>query len=128
MSKFTKTVTKDFKVDGDDVKVTFNRMKTSDFKLMSTHMELGKDGMPTGKISFTNQMDMLTKAIEILPNRVESMEGLKDDQGNELSFAEIVGEQYFLGFVGELFGVVMESSIISDGKKSGETSGDASTK
>jgi len=126
MSNFTRTVEKTFNFDGDEIKVTFNRLKTSDFRLMASHLEVDKDtGMPTGKVSFESQMDMIAKAIEILPARVESMTGLKDDQGNELSFVDIVNEQYFMGLVSEIFAAVMGASIVSDEKKSDVTSGGA---
>lgn len=123
MSNFTRTVKKTFNFDGDEIEIVFNRLKTSDFRLLASHLEIDEEtGLPTGKVSFGNQMDMITKAIEILPNRVESMTGLKDPEGNQMEFIDIVNEQYFMGFVSDVFAAVMGASVVSNEKKSDATS------
>jgi len=118
MSNFTRTVTKQLEFDGDSISVVFNRMKTSDFKLLAKFIEIGPDGKPMNKASFSDQIEMLSVAEEILPKRIESLEGLVDEEGTPLTVEDIVKEQYFIDLVSELFGIIMESSTVSDSKKS----------
>ena len=123
MSNFARSVKREFAFDGDTVHVTFTLMKATDFKSLSRFIKTDERGRPTSTISFTDQVEMLSLASEILPKRVTSMTGLKDLSGVEMAIEEIVDEQYFIPLISEIFGAVLEASNVRDPKKHGEPSG-----
>jgi len=126
MSGFTKTFSKTFDFDGDNVKVEMERLKVSDFRELSEFIELDSHGKPTGKMTFAKTMDFLLATVDILPKRVKSMEGLKDEGGAELSVDDIAGEHYFSSLTMEIFQSMLSESVIKDPKAPDEPSADSS--
>ena len=123
MSKFTRNIKRDFEFDGDKITIVMSRMKNSDFHKLASDLSIDNStGKPFMKASFANQTEFLNRAAEILPNRVESMEGLTDEDGVELTIDDIIDEQYFMPLISEIFAALAQSSVIGGVKKTKKSS------
>ena len=106
MSNFTKSLVEKFNFDGDEVTVTFTRLKRKHLISLAPHMTAD------GNIAFSDQVKFMDAAAEVLPDIITSMTGLKDSDGNALTVEDVVNETYFVGLVSDLMTKVMEHSFV----------------
>lgn len=107
MSKFTPTVSREFEVDGDKVQVRFRRL---------TREQFGKLSPFDGVKEQTKIMEMLEVVAPILKENVKEMTGLTDSEGNVVTLDMALAEAYFLGFMSDLVGAVVEESVLNEKK------------
>ena len=114
MSSFTKRIKKEFSFEGDTVTVVAQRMKKEDYTTMAPilKMEDGKQG-----VDQSDPNKVMSVGVDILKRRVESIDGLRADDGELLTVDDMLSETYFMGLVGDILGWVMESSFAAEGKK-----------
>ena len=97
MSKFTLQVTKIFHFDGDNITVTFARLKRGDaYNIFASEQE-----------NDTIRGKML---LDLVPAYVKQMTGVTDSNGNPLTMDDIKDEVYFLPLLREISQALFEAS------------------
>lgn len=122
MSNYTRTITRSFTFEKDTITVEMTRLTKAAFRRLGEYLEV-VDGIPTGKISFKNQLDMLLEASELLPAHVVKITGLADAEGQPLGIEDIADQQYFVDLTADIFKELMEASVVQDPKASAGKSG-----
>jgi len=116
MSKFTKSISREFEFEGDKVQVTMDRMKRKDaMKLMPYIGEPDAAGNVTMK--FKDQMEMVDSVGDLLPKYIKRISGLIDDNGEDVTIETVCEESYFLDLIGDMVGALMEGSFMSTKKE-----------
>jgi len=123
MSKFTKSITRTFQFQGNEVMIVMDRMKRKDaMKLMPYIGEPTKDenGETVVKMKFQDQMQMLDACGDMLPKYIKRINGLLDADGNEIDKDTFCDESYFMELQGEAIQELMNASFMAsaDEKKS----------
>ena len=108
MSGFTPLVTFETEFDGDTITFKLRRLKQKHMLLLSPHLE--KMSGDDVKISFTDAMEAEDVLSKIIPDCIDSMEGLKTADGAVLNVSDIVGELYFSRLIGKIMGKLYEIS------------------
>lgn len=111
MGKWTATVTLEpIEFDGDQIVFNVNRLLTKDMGEMAKHYNESE-----GKLQFTSNAEVCTLAANIFPQYVNSVSGMVDGNGTQIDkerFIQIAQEFYFAPLVGQLFGKLMEISVV----------------
>lgn len=115
MSRFTKTASGEIKFDGDTIKYTFERLKKEDQKRIFDLSEINKDGTVSVKSENLSLYSALMRSI--LAKRLKALSGIKDDDGNELSFDDIADEVYFDELVAALYEELSKLSTVTEEDK-----------
>ena len=111
MSNFTPLVTRKYTFEGDEVVVTFARLKRKHMMELLPH--LGDLKVKDLK-KLTNVLNI---AADFLPEYITSLQGLKDSEGKEISTAVVCEEVYFMQLAIEILMDLINESMIMDGKK-----------
>jgi hypothetical protein len=121
MSNYRKSIGKTFEFEGDKVRVIVTPMKRKDalkiIPLLNIDTETGK-----AQLTLENQYQILDVAADLLPKSIKEFQGLKDNEGQPMTFEEAANEMYFIELISDIVQFVMSISFISGGeeKKSGE--------
>lgn len=111
MGKWTATVELEpIEFDGDQIVFNVNRLLTKDMGEMAKHYNESE-----GKLQFTSNAEVCTLAANLLPQYVNSVSGMTDGGGAPIDkerFVQISQEFYFAPLVGQLFGKLMEISVV----------------
>lgn len=121
MSGFTPDFKHEVEFDGDKVTFVLRRLKRSHMQVLAPYIKTGADG--DMKLTFPETMELMGAAAQVLPDVVKSMEGLTI-QGRPATLEEILDETYFMNFLGEVMGVLIQNSTTraEDEKNSAELS------
>lgn len=107
MSGFTKTVAFETEFEGDHITMTLARLKRKTMLALSKYMPDTQDGAAVGAL---DSMQLLDVAANELTEYVTEFRGLKDSDGNALTFAEVADEMYFLELVSDIVAKLFEIS------------------
>ena len=126
MSGFTKSVTFKTTFDGDEVVCKMDRLSRKDMAKFAPYIDqttAGEAGM-----KFSDHIQMLEFACEVLPSYVKSLHGLKDAGGEPLELDTVLSESYFMQLVADILRELLECSMPhkEDEKNSGGQSVDTS--
>ena len=119
MSNFTPLVEKIHTFEGDEIRVTFSRLRRKHIlKLMPLiqsldHANSKKDKSKVDVI----QSDLLGQILEILPEHIKEFTGLKDKDGNAISFDTVADDTYFLNLSTDIGMQLIEESLPMMGSK-----------
>ena len=108
MSKFTPSVTFTKEFDGDKIAFTMRRLQRKHVMILAPYIRT--DGEET-KLSFAEQMQLMDAAAKILPEVIESMNGLTI-QGAEATIEQITDEMYFAPLLGDLLAEAVSASSV----------------
>jgi len=119
MSNYRKNVGKTFEFEGDTIKVIAAPMKRKEALMMVPYMTKGEDGEV--KLRFEDQMAILDIGADVLPKCIKTFEGLRDADGEQITFDEAVSEFYFMSLISEILQFVLNiSSTDKDDEKKSE--------
>lgn len=122
MSKFTKLVEFNVQFQDDNVHITMERLKRKDLLRLAPLMpEADKDGTIKMDFDFADNLKLFEEVGGILPKYIKTFTGLKDDNGNALTFDDINHESYFMDLLSDIFTHLFEVSFVNkaDEKNSG---------
>ena len=112
MSNFTKTFNFTTQFEDDTVTVVMERLKRADtMKLLPFFGEPDSEGKQ--KISFKNRTELMDAMSDILPKTVKSVTGLHDENGEAISFEDVMNETYFAILINEIVDKLFENSFVS---------------
>lgn len=120
MGKFTKSITRSYQFDGDEITIVINRMNRKDaMKLVPYVGQPDEEG--NVKMEFEDQMKMIDVVADFMPKYVTSIAGLPDAETNsqlstEQAKERIFEESYYIGLIGEIVGDWTEASFMFETK------------
>lgn len=107
MSGFTPLVKYTTFFEKDEVSMQIRNLKRSAMMTLTPHMD------DKGKMKLGN-VEMLNLAADMLPAHVEDFKGLKDIDGNELTFEQVLDQAYFIELLGDIIGKLFDISRLGD--------------
>lgn len=115
MSKYTPSVTREFTLEGDTVKVKFARLTRQQFGKLSPFMANLDEN---GNVPPEQAMKMMDVCAEFLPEIILNFEGLTDANGEPLGKEVVLSEAYFFPLLSEIIGAITEESVVNEKKQS----------
>lgn len=116
MSRYIRSIKKEFDFDGDKVTVTLRPILFEDtIRFNALERIVGPDGKDT-----LNDTDVTNLLREILPKYIEKIEGLKDAAGGDISVAELCTVSYFALLLSMIGGELIQSANPVNPLKPGE--------
>lgn len=118
MSNFTPNIEFDTEFDGDKVKFVMKRLTNAQM------MKIGAEAVNASKEQNTtailSSIQTLVGSREILKDRIESVEGLKDKNGNAISIDVLLDNAYFMQLLDRASRFLIDQSMLLelDAKKS----------
>lgn len=110
MSNFTPLVKRKFVFEGDDVSVTFSRLKRKHMLKMLPKFIAIKDNLKE-----TTDVELLAPLIDEFGDKavdyIRSIEGLKDANGEDVTITEVIENAYFLEFFADIMMAMIEESL-----------------
>lgn len=119
MSNFTPLVNKTYEFEGDNVNVSFSRLKRKHMLSVMPHLSKLKDvgdieDLDQEKIDSMN--DLLNDIIDSLPEYVTAFDGLADSTGAQLEINTVVEDFYFMKLAMQIaLDIIKESSPVTEG-------------
>lgn len=113
MSSFLKNVSKTYTFEGDTISISFTRMTRKQMMDISPYLPKSSDEAQTQ----AQQMDLVDKGIDILKQNMISFTGLKDSEGEDLTFNDISDEALFMELTSEIMADLMSESTIDEKKE-----------
>lgn len=122
MGNFTKSVTNTYSFDGDQIQVTFRRLKRHEALQLTPYFSQ-EDGDTT--MTFKDQMEMSSAVCDLFPDIILSLSGLYID-GKEVvykkgdkdtDFDEFVSNAYFLTVHTELMTDILNDSFVKESEE-----------
>lgn len=105
MSKFIRSFKHTIKFDGDTIEFTLETLKRADVIILTPMFS-----SVTKEITENEALILSGEVLDIVQPYVTEMNGLKDDDGNPVSIAEVFERQYFFEMLTELINVLLEKS------------------
>lgn len=115
MSSFTKRVKKEFKFENDVVLVISERLKKEDFAELSPLLVAKENG--EFSLDMQDVGKFLDVASEIMQRRVQTFEGLRNDEGEPVALSDCTSELYFMELTSEVLAWIIGESFASKEKK-----------
>ena len=109
MSNFTPLVTRKFTFEGDEVSVTFARLKRKHMMQLAPQFEKIKAD------DSTTDMEVLGPLIDGFGDKcheyIRSIIGLKDANGDDVSTSEVIESSYFMELFADIMMAMIEDSL-----------------
>lgn len=112
MSNFTPLVHKEYKFDGDTVKISFRRLSRKhmmDSMPVLRVLESAEDGSPEANAAIN---DILNEIADIIPEYIESFAGLRDAEGVDIDIVTVVNDMYFMKLCAMIANDLMKESAV----------------
>ena len=121
MSNFTPLVKKEYEFEGDKVWVTFARLKRKDMlkilPLVSSLQNMDDTDPQKKQIATAEVMGGM---LNIIPEYVRKIEGLKDTEGNDIAVETVMDEVYFMALASQIVMDILNKSVVLDGGEQGK--------
>ena len=119
MSGFTKEAEKTYQFDGDEVVVKYSNLSRGDMMVLAPVLPkttTSDDGeqVVSGTVDLSQSMEMMDVAAGIMKNRIKSMAGLNDSDGNNITKDVMLNEVYFVGLASDILADMMNSSFLKE--------------
>lgn len=115
MSKYIRSIKKEFDFDGDKVVVTMRPILFEDTIRFNSLPLIEVDGKKT-----LSEIEVLTLLADILPKYIEKLDGLIDSNGDKIEIGELCSASYFAPLMSQIGGALIQSGTPENPKKPGE--------
>lgn len=105
MGNFTRSLTHELEFDGDNIKITIKPLKRKDLLKLTPHV-------PTDQTNQEQLFKFVEAAAPILPDYIESIEGIKDANGEDVPLEHIIEDVYFIQVASQILGWLFDTCAV----------------
>lgn len=110
MSNYLPLVTKEYKFEGDNVKVSFKLLSRKQMMDLLPLMPEKKDSA----MSVEQQAELMKVSLSALEENIKEFTGLKDANGNAIPVEEAIAQSYFLTLFSDITEDMFKESMIEE--------------